>query len=588
MFSMPLRPLAGVRLFIIAGALVMHACSVARAVVLHIVADRTVISEGGTVIIRATVMRSRSDSGVRMAKVKLWPYVNGRQWGAAEEANRSGDTTFIIPVPNTGTARIKVAASRPKEAVFPVGRPMPGGALNSNTVVVTVKARKVIMPVPRRHLVGIDYEPWFTPLNMTWNTAEAVPMLGKYSSFNPAVIRQHALWLDQMGINYILIDWSNNLWGKTRFSQRSPGAKQLTAATTLLLKTYAQMRRQGIATPEVTLLLGIDNGPVTTTTAVNGEIAWIYRKYIQNSRYAGLWLNYHKKPLIVVFNGGGPPFLAAKLAADEPPINTHDFTVRWMASQLQNAPHFARAGYWSWMDGSIHPIPTYHGKQCEALTITPAFFADGGWLAPTARARDNGCTFIRELNTALRYRPHFLNICQWKEFAGQPIGQGYGPAHNNYVDCYNTHLNNDIEPTSLTACAYRGCGGWGFYYLNLTRACINLYHQKVPRTTIVAIGAPHRNAAISANAKTMLVRWACAGRPPRSFTLLIDGSVAAADINPAARAYTLKRSGLKPGRHDLTLLANGGISYFKLSYTHEARRLHDAIKTAAHVAFFIR
>ncbi len=583
---MPLRPLLSVRLFIITGALMMNVCSVARAVLLHIVADRTVISEGGTVDIRATVTRLRSDSGVHIAKVKLWPYVNGKQWGAAGETNRSGDTTFIIPLPTTGTARITVAASRPAKAIFPVGRPKPFGALTSNTVLVAVKARKVIMPVHRRHLVGIDYEPWFTPLNMTWNTAEAVPLLGKYSSFNRAVIRQHALWLDRMGINYIVIDWSNNLWGKTRFRQCPSTARQLISATTALLKTYAQMRRHGLATPQVTLLLGLINGPPTTTRAVNGEMAWIFRNYIQNPKFTGLWLHDHKKPLIIIFNGVGPAFLAGKLASGEPPINTRHFTLRWMASQLQNTPQIGRAGYWSWMDGSIHPIPVYHHGQCEDLTITPAYFANGGWLARSARARDNGLTYINEFNSALRYRPRFLNICQWNEFAGQPIDQGYGPEHNHYVDCYNTHLNNDIEPTSLNACAYRGCGGWGFYYLNLTRACINLYHQKVPRTTVVAIGAPHRNALLTG--QTVNVRWACIGKAPQSFTVLLDGRKMAADINPAARAYTLTLSGLNPGRHDLTLLANGGISFFKLSYTHESRRLHDAIKAAAHVAFFIK
>ncbi len=470
-------------------------------------------------------------------------------------------------------------------AVFPVGRPLPPRALISNTVSVRVMARKLTVSAHRRHLVGMEYEPWFTPLNATWSTAEAIPLLGKYSSFNPAVIRQHALWLDQMGIHYILIDWSNNLWGKTRFSQRPPGAKQLIAATTLLLKTYAQMRRHGLATPQVTLLLGLDNGPVTTTTAINGEMAWIYRKYIQNPRFAGLWLYYHKKPLIVPFNGGGPAFLAGRLAAGEPPINTRDFTIRWMASQLQSAPGMARAGYWSWMDGSIQPIPTYHHGKCEALTITPAFFANGGWLAPSARARDNGFTYIREFKAALQYRPHFLTICQWNEFAGQPIDHGYGPQHNNYVDCYNLHLNNDIEPTSLTACAYRGCGGWGFYYLNLTRACINLYHQKVPRTTVLAIGSPDRNALVTG--RTLHVRWACIGKPPQSFTLLLDGRKIASHIRSAVRAYTVKTADLKPGRHELVLRANGAVSVFALSYRGVAHQLNRPIPTVARETFVV-
>ena len=546
--------------------------------------NRSWIGEGRSVVVTATVKTSTRQK--QIADLRLWPYVNGRQWGAAEKTNRRGWAKFIIPLPDVGISRIQVAEKGSAGLAFPVGRPLSKQAQTSNIVSVRVTARKFTVPSHRHHLVGMDYEPWFTPLNATWNTAEAIPLLGKYSSFNPLVIRQHALWLDQMGINYILIDWSNNLWGKTRFNQRPPNARQLISATTLLLKTYAQMRRQGIATPQVTLLLGLVNGPPTTTTALNGELAWIYRKYIRNPHFAGLWLDDHRKPLIVIFNGGGPAFLAGKLAAGEPPINTHNFTVRWMASQLQATPGMAHAGYWSWMDGSIRPVPTYHGGQCEALTITPAFFAAGGWLAPPARARDNGFTYVREFKAALRYRPRFLNICQWNEFAGQSIGHGYGPRHNNYVDCYDKHLNNDIEPTSLTACAYRGCGGWGFYYLNLTRACINVYHQKVPQTTVLAIGSPDRNAAVSG--KTLRVRWACIGKPPRSFTVLIDGRQIGGVINRAARAYNVRLKGLKPGRHELTLRANGAMSLFRLSYTHQARRMHHAIPAAAHVTFFIR
>ncbi len=570
-------------IFIEMSAVVIYAAGV------RIATSRTSIPEGGTLTIQATLVPKPGQFGRqdRIAGVELWPYVNGKQWGCAEKTNRRGQATFMIPLPEVGAARIQVAAQGPVRAVFPVGQPLARQARASNTVVVHVLARKFTVPAHRRHLVGMEYEPWFTPLNVTWNTAESIPLLGKYSSLNPAVIRQHALWLDQMGINYILIDWSNNLWGKTYFRQCPPNARQLISATTLLLKTYARMRHQGIATPRVTLLLGLDNGPVTTTTAINGEMAWIYRNYIQNPHFAGLWLDYHKKPLIVIFNGGGPGFLAGKLAAGEPPINTHDFTVRWMSSQLQythDTHGHAIAGYWSWMDGSIRPIPTYYRGQCEALTITPAYFAAGGWLAPSARARDNGFTYVREFNTALHYRPHFLNICQWNEFAGQSIGHGYGPRHNQYVDCYNLHLNNDIEPTSLTACAYRGCGGWGFYYLNLTRAFVHLYHQEHPRSTILAIGAPHRGQVVKTPRIT--VRWACVGKQPRSFTLQLDGRKIAGNINSAARTYTVLLSGLKPGRHELTLRANGAVSVFDLSYRQQSQRLAHPASAVARVIFF--
>ncbi len=704
----------------------------------HISVNHTAVGEGRTVIVTARIRRILMLQRHRRRGIKLWPYVNGRQWGAMTRTNQAGVASFMLPLPQPGLARIQVAArgapaipeaywiwsqrvannqtvyfqrqfhlsggiqaanmlitcdnafqvflnghfigkgsnlqhvhhlwtlqkylhpgtnvlsvkgfnvdgpagllarltihtaagvkvfftnqtwrymsARPTawpgaafpaaagrpahvealvgrgawggmirgwpglggRAVFPVGQPLPKHVWTSNTVAVRVLARKFPALPPRRHLVGIEYEPWFTPLNATWSTAEAIPLMGKYP-FIPAVIRQHALWLDKMGINYIMIDWTNNLWGDRYFSQMGTYAKQLLAATTLLFKTYARLRREGIATPQVVLLLGLDNGPVTTTTALNGEMRWVYRHYVRNPQFKGLYLHYRHKPLMVIFNGGGPAFLAGKLAAGEPPISTREFTVRWMGSQLQDAPALVQAGYWSWMDGSTHPIAVYHRGQCEALTITPAFFAAGGWLAPAARARDSGFTFVRQFNTALRYRPRFLTICQWNEFAGQPKGS------KSYVDSYSVQLNNDIEPTSLTSCAYRGCGGWGFYYLNLTRAFLHLYHQPHPTTTLLAIGTPHRGQEISA--RDMTVRWACAGKVPQGFTLRLDRRIMARDIPGFRRSWPVHLQGVAPGWHTLTLRADGGQSFFRLSYRHEARRLKHPVAAQARLRFVVR
>lgn len=122
--------------------------------------------------------------------------------------------------------------------------------------------------------------------------------------------------------------------------------------------------------------------------------------------------------------------------------------------------------------------------------------------------------------------PQFLFVCQWNEFAGELLflllmvapfigfagtgqanGQGYGPNHDDYVDSYSAELSNDMEPTSLTACAYARpntvCGGWcvhccglllllraatmvsqcifrcrGFREANLFRAAVDLVRSK--------------------------------------------------------------------------------------------------------------
>ncbi len=51
---------------------------------------------------------------------------------------------------------------------------------------------------------------------------------------------------------------------------------------------------------------------------------------------------------------------------------------------------YLRLGLWSWMDGSLAPIPTFYNGTVEALTVTPAFFSTGGWLDSTAYGRLGG------------------------------------------------------------------------------------------------------------------------------------------------------------------------------------------------------
>lgn len=215
------------------------------------------------------------------------------------------------------------------------------------------------------------------------------------------------------------------------------------------------------------------------------------------------------KPLVAIFDGTGacvpvvhalaravalPTSLASPLArattyspagADHSNLSHPNFTLRWMASQDQDS-HFNDRGYWSWMDGAIDvPItPSPTGGGAEAATIAPAFFADGGWLAPTAVGQRGGLSLLEEFAALLNsvgVRPatdgttlvpaiEFILLSQWAEYAGQPNGGGYGPNHDIYVDSYSAELSNELEPTSMYACAYRrpgiACGAWGMRNLN--------------------------------------------------------------------------------------------------------------------------
>ena len=193
--------------------------------------------------------------------------------------------------------------------------------------------------------------------------------------------------------------------------------------------------------------------------------------------------------------------------------------------------------------------------------VTPSCFADGGWLAKTATGRDHGAPYIQSWKVAFETRPKFIQIHQWNEFAGQKEGEGYGPDHHGYVDEYNLESSDDIEPTQLQACAYRGCGGWGYYYMNLTKALIALYRGEIPGATVLALSGPYQAAVVKQN--RLALTWQTVGDSPRSYDLQLDSATVAKAIH--GDNYTLDLSRLRPGKHRVALLANGVHTFFDLN-----------------------
>jgi hypothetical protein len=322
------------------------------------------------------------------------------------------------------------------------------------------------------------------------------------------------------------------------------------------------MSKEGKVTPKIVLLLGLYNGvPVSDPMKrLNGIFAWLTKNYLSRSEYKDLWLYYNGKPLITVLFNPADPCKELKDYEKPAPLDAPQWTVRWMASQLQ-INHAESCGMWSWMDGTIRQLVTYHDGSPEETVVTPSCFAEGGWLATTATGRDHGAPYIESWKVAFEARPKFIQIHQWNEFAGQKEGEGYGPDHHVYVDEYNLESSDDIEPTRLEECAYRGCGGWGYYYMNLTKALISLYRHETPGITVVALSAPFQTELVRQN--HLALTWQTIGESPKSYDVQLDGNTAARAIQ--GTKYTLDLSRVHPGSHSVTLLANGVHTFFDLN-----------------------
>ena len=425
-------------------------------------------------------------------------------------------------------------------------------------------------------LMGLQYETFFTDLNVGWEpprvttgvpglskgTQEAIPILGKYSSYDVNIIRKHEEWFEYLGIDWLLIDWSNFLWMGPAWELHQGATHEIEETTELLFKTYSQLEKEGRHPPKLVIMLGLQNGsPVPQAMKrLNGIVAWTKRTFLDKPEYGNQWLYYHGKPLLTVLFVTPHSCEDLQSMIGQSPLEAPDWTIRWISSQLQ-VNHAAECGMWSWMDGIIRQVVTYNSGTAEETVVTPsAFPIPDGWLDPRTVGRDHGAPYLESWEVAFETHPKFIQIHQWNEFTGQGKGAGGGPKHNIFGDEYNAELSDDIEPTQLNGCGYRGCGGWGYYYMNMTKALISLYRNETSDITVMALSAPFEPANMKAS--KLPLTWKTIGKKPSDYTLEIDGKIVANNIT--GQNYTLDLSQMHSGKHRVNLVANGAHTYFDL------------------------
>jgi hypothetical protein len=430
-------------------------------------------------------------------------------------------------------------------------------------------------------LIGLQYETFFTPYNVgSYETAEAIPILGKYSSYDVNVIRQHEEWFEDLGIDWLLLDWSNMLWSHPEWEKHDGSTGEIEASTALLFKTYHQLEKEGKHPPKLVIMLGLQNGKLVPNGVqrMNNIIAWTKANFLDKPEYRNLWLYYQGKPLLTIL-------YHVRLACPEIKIRTSgivapDWTVRWVGSQLQDT-HVENCGFWSWMDGTIRQVATRSEGNVEETVVTPSCFPmPGGWLDPRATGRDHGAPYLESWEVAFETHPKFIQIHQWNEFAGQAKGHGFGPAHDIYGDEYNLEFSDDIEPTKMDQCAYRGCGGWGYYYMNLTKAILSLYRGETPDITVLTLSAPFQPVV---KEKQLHLDWRTLGKIPKSYTLELDGHVVADKL--MGNSYWLPLSAIPPRKHHITLTARGVHTYYDLSPSKRTTRSRQPLPVTSTVEF---
>ncbi|HIJ65790.1 MAG TPA: hypothetical protein HPP77_07540, partial [Candidatus Hydrogenedentes bacterium] len=277
-------------------------------------------------------------------------------------------------------------------------------------------------------LVGIGYQCWFRPLE--WDKRWDEPELGLYDSSDPDVIRQHAEWLEDAGVDFVWIDWSNNIMA----GPERPGLLRIEDATRALFDVYAELEHK----PKISIFLGIDGNP---EHVANGNLArkadQVYDTYVADPKYRPLLLEYLGKPLLVIYVWCPPPpaYLSGPPDWDDP-----RFTVRWMTGFMDDQPYLvagdgrSKFGYWSWWDRSPQTYSVFDGKP-EAMVVSAAFPGPRGWGTEGTMGRRDGDTFREQWARVRAVGPKIVLINSWNEWVP-----------NEEID---PEFSNDVEPSKV-------------------------------------------------------------------------------------------------------------------------------------------
>ena len=297
--------------------------------------------------------------------------------------------------------------------------------------------------------IALEYEVWF-PNVINWARRWGTPILGTYNSTDADVIDKHAEWFTSLGVDFLIVDWSNS--SQNFVAGNVAVDTQTRANTDAVFAEYARLEQQRKPHPQIVILLGaqdegsVKQSQVITTGALQDEANYVYHAYVE--RYPSIYFALDQKPLLPVYVGfnGDPGWRDSR------------FNVRIMSATLESQlAIYSKASSnasWSWYDRD--PVPSHHNGAVETVTVTQAYPGTNGWEDNSkwppwnprpvqGRSGQNGqTTFALQWKKAVSYNPRIIILNQWNEFQGGDLPS---------ADQYSSELSNDLEPTIELGCA---------------------------------------------------------------------------------------------------------------------------------------
>jgi hypothetical protein len=366
----------------------------------------------------------------------------------------------------------------------------------------------------RSHVVILEYEAWFGPHAVTFQSAEAMPLLqsqdmrqvgGGYDSEDPQVIKQHVAWMQYMGVDAASIDVTNNVGcifstGPVSRKFCNPPTEQFRQQNRNILKNTANLYPAWTKLGTTLKLVPLLGCQTDRDLAIGSDGTSGFQKEVEYfgrliDEYPQLSVRYFGHPLMLVYVGTPVNPNIVDRARDILHSTGLDakYTIRIDAGYLDSQPTFwanpneqpngpiqiaPRYDFWSVVDRykpafSLYPtyniVPGSEG-EVENLTASIATAGQNGWGCPqpaycpddALRFGNGGTRYVTLENfmaLAEQLQPRFLIVDQFNEFAQPDEG-------------WNPDTSDDSEPTLQP-------DGWGFSALQAIHAAIAAYRHSI-------------------------------------------------------------------------------------------------------------
>lgn len=284
---------------------------------------------------------------------------------------------------------------------------------------INVQSKGLNKEEPQNRRVGIAYSQWGNI--RWWNDVWDLPQDGIYDSRDRSVIRKHALQLADAGVDFVWLDWSNNVQYNRDSLWTGGGLQpQIEDATDILFDEYHKMDLAGLPHPKISIFIGTTGAPQSAEDGrLQRKADQVWNDYYANPKYSDLIEQYLGKPLLVVYVDTPSPWNNGL-----PPWNDDRFTVRFMTgyiseqSWLRTKDRVSKFGYWSWEDRGEQTYPIHNGMP-ESMVVTAAQRKQSeegqeGYIP--ARGRRNGQTFKDQFARARNVGVHYAMVVSWNEW----------------------------------------------------------------------------------------------------------------------------------------------------------------------------